>query len=322
MKFSTALNFNGKILALLCFFLCCGNLSCSSYFWMGDKSMEKVDGPNAIRNSRIPKETVVIELYQIRIRPEHRDLLHALWNDGSTSEQDLPIEVRRTLARDGIRVGIQGLSISQTLARILELDRIRIEEFTGKTRDRTSGAHPSPAAPGIHAEELEVEKLVNGFPIRFLPGKHAHVYTYKELIPEAAIFSKTEYGWTGKSYTQVQTALEISAIPYPDGSGVRFDLLPFMFHGEEKSSIGLRDGLPSRENYRDKHTFQHLKISMKLLPGQWLMIGATGDDPSGIGRHFLTRNFGEKEQKLILIRLAEVKRIGTSDVPDVETFVP
>jgi len=46
-------------------------------------------------------------------------------------------------------------------------------------------------------------------------------------------------------------------------------------------------------------------MSIKLLPGQWLVIGPTGPNPPGLGKPFFTRDNGRAEQKIMVFRLKD-----------------
>ena len=254
------------------------------------------------------KDAIVVDYFKIRVRYEHRELLQALWLDGSTSEQVIPVDLRRRLANEGFRIGVQGRSLSPTLARLLEIDKIRIEESVGNFLDRTAEQPPEHAEGAqmtqVSINEMLMDKQVFHSTYTFQPGKRGEFKIYDEPLPEAHVFENINGYLCGTTYPKAEGMIEVSAIPYPDGSGVRFDILPLFYYGDFKQTLKISRNFTMPETYRDKLLRNELKTSLKLLPGQWLIIGSTGESPPGLGKYFFTRDKGQTEQTVMILRLS------------------
>lgn len=292
-----------------------------------DSDAVPTSGSTPIQGFQRSKDTIAVEIFRVRVRPEHRELLQALWDDGSTSEQILPYEKRRQLNDEGFRVAIQGISMSPSLSRLLELDRIKSVESTGTMFDRTSSEQIRGIENPIHEKQYTVadmsrENFVNHFSFTFLPGRDCILQTYDERLPEVAIFSREGKNVSGRTYHDAQGLLEMSAIPYPDGSGVQFELQPRLEYGTAKRRLGLsHTSVSQASGMRECVDLKNdLKISLKLLPGQWLLLGASGERPTGVGRYFFTRE-EQSEQKLIIIRLSDVQRNYSAAMPQVDKLL-
>ncbi len=295
--------------------LLCTNLSCSMIDPLPHPEIVGKNGP--LKPMQNDPNTVFVDLFQIRVRFEQRDLLQALWQDPSTCEQVLPVALRRRLSEEGFRVGVQGKMMSRSLARLLEIDKVRLEESSGN-----SPVEPKTVSgmPGMSAEELLIEPLVSRRQYSFLPGKRWEINAGDE-IPEIAIFWN-DGGVCGKTFPKAQCLLELAAVPQPDGNGVRFDISPQIQYGEPKQTVRVAHGNLIPEVGRPKWVFDQLKTSVNLLPGQWLLIGASGEKPSGIGRYFFARDKEQPELKLIAIRLSSAQGdsfLGVSELLGVET---
>ncbi len=277
---------------------------CRSIFDRPVEKNEKEQPSSKLLNPiAVSKDVVAVDLRRVRVRYEQRHLLTDFWNDDGTTDQVIPVDLRRRLAEEGIRVGVQGRSLSPTLARLLEVDKIQLEEATGKIAERTTDLK-QPQSDGISSEEMLIEPLVNQqmLTLSALPGKSWRVNTYDDPLPQVTLFWN-QGGWCGKTYPKAQGMIELSTIVYPDGSGVRFDLLPVLEYGDPKQTSSMFNGAWIPEFSRDRLPYDSLKISVKLLPGQWLVLGPTGEDPPGLGKSFFTRDKGRPEQKIMVFRL-------------------
>ncbi|MGL6195117.1 MAG: hypothetical protein ACRC2T_09890 [Thermoguttaceae bacterium] len=282
----------------------CACSSCSFFIpTLANNGNTKQSSPLA--PAQQPKDAVIVDYVYIRVSYEQRDLLTALWQDGSTNEQVIPVELRKRLAKEGLRIGVQGVSMSQSLSRLLEIDKVRLEESTGNLLVRTTETPTSITnnITEVGVEDLTVEQMIKRWQIALQPGKSVKFKTYDDPLPEAAVFWN-DSGFCGKAFPKALGVVEISAISYPDGSGVRFDILPILEYGDTKRNFVINTGNLMPENRQENLKFDNLKSSVKLLPGQWLFIGPSCVDPPGIGRHFFSRERGQRELKIIAIRLA------------------
>ena len=293
----------------VCGLLLCAQNSCSLFDMPSKIEKEPPTASQKLLNPvGVSKDVIAVDFNRVRIRYEQRQLLEDLWNDDGTSDQMIPVDLRRRLAEEGIRIGVQGRSLSPSLARLLEIDKVQLAEATGRMTERTTEMQAAPFAPvsEISSDEMLLEPLVNYqlLTLSALSGKRWKVNTYDDVLPQISLFWY-QGGWCGKTYTKAQGMIDLSAIASPDGTGIRFDLLPILEYGDPKQTSRMSNGAYIREISRDKLTYDSLKISVKLLPGQWLILGPTGPNPPGLGKHFFTRDKGQPEQKIMVFRLSD-----------------
>ena len=293
-------------ISCVCGLLLCSQSSCSLFDSPSKLENEPSTAAQKLLNPiGVSKDVVAVDFYRVRIRYEQRQLLEDFWNDDGTSDQMIPIDLRRRLAEEGIRIGVQGRSLSPSLARIRDIDKVQYAEATGKIAEQTAETQFAPVSK-ISSDEMLLEPLVNQqlLTLSALPGKSWTVYTYDDVLPQISLFWH-QGGWCGKTYPKAQGTVKLSTVTYPDGTGIRFDLLPILEYGDPKQTSRMSNGAYIREIGRDKLIYDSLKISVKLLPGQWLVLGPTGPNPPGLGKHFFTRNREQPEQKIMIFRLSD-----------------
>jgi hypothetical protein len=92
----------------------------------------------------------------------------------------------------------------------------------------------------------------------------------------------------------------------PDG-GVHVRLTPEIRYGEARQQWTGQDGMFRLEMTRAHETYDELHALATLTPGQMLVVGCLADRPGSLGYQFFTDQLtGKTEQKLVLIRLAQV----------------
>ena len=106
-------------------------------------------------------------------------------------------------------------------------------------------------------------------------------------------------------------ALRVS--PQPDRSAT-VELTPELHYGQPrfKWRTGTDDGLLRQASLRDQVVFDRLRVSVKLAPGEMLVLMSLPDAGSKLGHYFHTVESSDGiREKLILIRLAEVPTTDT-----------
>ena len=284
----------------VCGLVLCAQSSCSLFSPQPQAEREQ---PKILNSIGVNQNMIAVDFYRIRIRYEQRQFLEDFWNDDRTSDLVVPVDLRRRLAEEGIRIGVQGSSLSPTLSRLLELDKIQLAEATGQMAERTTTRQQTVVSE-ISSDEMLLEPLVDYqlLSLSSLPGKRWIVNTYNDVLPQAFLFWE-QGGWCGQTYPKAQGTIDLSAISYPDEAGIRFDLLPILEYGDPRHTSRLSSGGYIPDFGREQLIYDRLKMSIKLLPGQWLVIGPTSPNPPGIGKPFFTRDKGRPEQQILIFRL-------------------
>ncbi len=245
-------------------------------------------GTTELLHSSQPRPDMVgVDAYIVRVPYGQRELLRKLWTE--VDEQMIPPVLRRELMDQGLRVGIQGVSMSPTLSTLLNLT-----------------ATPSPGNDWeVSVADLPKEPLVNRQYRYLMPGVQAMLHPYADTVPEMPLFWSDGGGLCGKTFKDAQGLVNVTAQPLPGGQ-VRFSVTPELVYGTPETSFRMQGGVVFPETAKPKHTFHSLAIALDLLPGQWIVIGPVSATCSGVGRCFFTREVGNTEQKVILLRLARI----------------
>ncbi len=122
----------------------------------------------------------------------------------------------------------------------------------------------------------------------------------------------TELG--GHTYQQAQAVYALRVDPRPDRT-VLVELTPELQYGAPKLRFTSgEDRILKQASLRDRKVFEQLQISVRLAPGEMLVLMSLPNSGSLLGHYFHTVDSADGlRQKLILIRLAEV--------PSSDTFV-
>ena len=278
---------------------CCA-VSCKSI------SKQEIGNHEILQPSTPPPNTVGVDVYFVRIPFQNRELLRQLWSE--VDEQFGSPILRRELMDQGLRIGIQGVALSPTVSMLIN----------------ATSTPPSPtlAPTEVSVAELQRDPIVRQQHLPLLVGMQALLCPYPDTVPEMPLFWSDAGRFCGKTFKDAQGLIGLMAAPLKDGR-VRFDMTPEVVYGSAGTTYKLQGGAMFQETTKPKHVFYNLVFSLDLLPGQWIVMGPASEHCSGIGRCFFTRERGETEQKVILIRLAKTQRdiiFENAPLPEVDPF--
>lgn len=268
-----------------------------------------VPGGTTTASSKPPLEVMTVsnavgvDIFVVRVPYAERSTLQALWRE--SDDMDIPVMLRRDLLDNGMRVGLQGIGLSPALSRLLNLKPAENVDVT-------------PLGPNeVSLGQFESEPLVRRSFEPLYPGKQSLIFPYTDRLDVVPVFRTEGSRAYGHSYRDALGVLNLTVVPQNDGY-VLFRVTPELQYGDMKTEYGFSGGVANRVLSMPTHRFDELSTSVRLLPGQWLLIGPASEAPAGIGKYFFTRRVGDTEQKLIAIRLASVQDDGfskTSDTP-------
>jgi hypothetical protein len=272
----------------------CAQLSCHSLIF--NKPSSTANTPSIINHQA---DTVTIEIFTIRLAPYQNDLLQQLWRE--VDEQSLPPQLRRELLAQGFRVGVLGNLLSPALAQLLKVSS------EGKSEIPMGNLQEFSAADVAH------EATVTRNARNLLPEMRALVKIFDDhnALPELALFRRENGMLEGQTYTEAVGVLCISASVNKDGSA-HIQIIPELEHGTLERRIRTVAGIVVKEESRPRHSFESLTISQRLLPGQWIILGATTLDSAGAGKAFFVRKTSVLEQRLLAIRLVHATPAAVS----------
>jgi len=287
-----------RLISGLLLLFCCGEISCTSI-----SERNKSGSGEILHHSTSPPDTVAVDAYFVRIPFHDRELLRQLWSE--VDEQLGIPQLRRELMTQGLRIGIQGVSLSPTLSKLINATAV-----PPPTQDPTE----------VSVAELQKDPIVSRQAWQMMPGMQALLRPYRDSVPEMPLFWSDGGHFCGKTFKDAEGLIGITATPLRDGK-VRFEITPEVVHGSMEATYNFQSGVIFQEVAKPKHVFYNLAFSLDLLPGQWIVIGPASENCSGIGRCFFTRDRGETEQKVILLRLTRTQRdiiFENSPLPEVK----
>lgn len=241
-------------------------------------------GGTDLLKASLPPDAVTVDLLIIHVPHQDRELLERLWED--VDEQELSPEIRDELALGGFRAGLLGATIPESLSRLVELKghglRQNVEQEYRPRSDETAA--------------LTLSKTQT-----LLPGNRFHLPIGDAKISKIPVLAKENGRLTGKTYYNAEPTLAISAKPIPDGS-VDFEVTPFLGLGEEVVTKYKYGQMVTAYEQATK-TFDNLRFSLPLRPGQFLVIGPANRKTGGLGHYFFTEGIGDFDQKIVVLRL-------------------
>ena len=270
----------------------CAHLSCTLLHL--DKSSSPDSSASVPEIVKQQTEAVTVEIFTIRLAPHQNDLVQQLWQE--VDEQSLPPQLRRELFTQGFRAGTLNDLLSPALTQLLGTN-------AGSRPEVSPGDFQEYSMADIAREATVVRKVQNLFPeMRTL----IKVFDDQNALPEFALFRMENGMLHGQTYAQALGILCVSAVINKDGSA-QIQIVPELEYGTLERRIRSVAGVVMMETNRPRYAFETLTLSQRLLPGQWIIIGATTMDSAGAGKAFFVRKTSTPEQRLVAIRLAQVK---------------
>lgn len=196
-------------------------------------------------------------------------------------EQSLPADLRRRLAANGMRAGIVGPNIPDSLAAVLKVTDQRIEDDQRQlvSMDPEGGV----TLRVVHARVGKRTELV-------IPRVHDEMSLLECVDGQAG----------GKTYHKAECRLALRA--FDDAPGrVKLELTPELHYGEFKSRVRGSDGMWLWTQERAKRVFHELKLEPTLAAGEMFLITSRPDQSASAGDHFFTDTRGDKPVPMLWV---------------------
>lgn len=268
-------------------------VSCES-FQGSSPSFEPPIEQKTIRRVALPPDAVAFDAVLVSAPYEDRDLIDAFWRD--VDELAVDAEMRRALNEQGFRAGLLGASIPESLSRLLTLKgralRASLEEEVDLSKNDAANAPTTRSKP-----------------VKLRAGMKSYIETRDDVVPSIPILENENGALVGKSYKDARPIFSVSIEQIPDGS-VRFDVTPFLRYGTSKSVGRYQHGQLVRTQEQPTKTFDYLKCSLALRPGQFFVIGASDATTSALGRYFFGDGGDDYDQKILVLRLLVTQHDG------------
>jgi hypothetical protein len=233
-----------------------------------------------------------MEIVWVRFAADDPQLNSAAWQD--IDETQLLPSVRCELANNGFRAGIISGTLPDAIAHALSPE------------DPAKDA--SDAQDDDQLVDLTTEPTVHGRVQQLRRNQRSEIQA-SEVYPSLPLLVNHGRELSGDNYEQAQAIYALRVDPQPDRTAV-IELTPELHYGPLKWRLTRGEeetGIFRQAQVRDHEVFDQLRISVKLAPGELLVLMGLPDAGSRLGQYFHTAESADgPQQKLILIRLADV----------------
>jgi hypothetical protein len=237
---------------------------------------------------------VALELFFVRFPLERASASEAVWS--SVDEQMIDLDVRRRLSAAGLSVGQVGGQLPPALVDLLHVT----DDAPVPTASQVAVVGTT-KPPAIHRKLIDVYQLETPSRIVVTGDRERHAKFTIMLRDE----SDAVVGWTFKN---AQGTLVTKVIPEPDGR-VKLEIAPEVEHGEARQQIMPGEGGAfTMQIVPPRKTFDKLRFTATMSPGEVLVIGCRGDQPGSLGHQFFTDTRADvPAQVVLLIRVMKGK---------------
>jgi hypothetical protein len=224
---------------------------------------ESEPGSNSpLRTAQPSPDSVTMEIIWVRIPMDDLLLDSAAWQD--IDETQLPPAIRCELANNGFRSGVISGTLPDAIARAL---------------NRGKPAADAPDARGDgQTVDLTTEPIVHGRVQQVQRNQRSEIQA-SEIYPSLPLLVNMGRELSGRTYHEAQAIYALRVDPQPDRTAV-IELTPELHYGPPKWRLTRDDGevgILRQAQVRDHAVFHQLRMSVKLAPGNLLVLMALPD---------------------------------------------
>lgn len=243
-------------------------------------------------------DAVVFDVLIAHIPYNERDLVRNLWRDAD--ELELNQTTRRALNDQGFRVGVLGASAPESLSKLLAL---KGRELRSSIEERVD----------YSKVESALAPIAYSKPVSLRSGMKSTIIVRSDVIPSVPILEKNDEGeLEGKTYSNASPVFSVAIEQLADGS-VLFDVSPFLRYGAPQLTTRYQHGQLVKTQEQPTKSFDNLRFSQALRPGQFLVVGASDAKTNALGRFFFSEGGDDFEQTALIIRLLVTQHDGQID---------
>ncbi len=225
-----------------------------------------------------------LEVYFIRA-PEGSPLVNEeLWREIDDSR--IPAEIRELLWANGFRVGVVGICIPPAVAALFDLKG-------ESTPSSGEGWHTTPIEPSLSVIKRHLQ----------VPPRENRQILLGEAAPELTIFVVERGGVRGRTYAEAQTVLAVAWEPLPQGQ-IGLQVIPEISHGQPRTRYAASEGHFRLDVVRPRESLSDLRLNVRLIPGEMLVLGCWPNRPGTVGYQFFA---DQGQQKLVFVRVAQIQ---------------
>jgi len=239
---------------------------------------------NPLPSGKLPPDAVVLDLAFASLKGGDDDAYTKIWN--AADEQPLSPDLRRSLATNGLRVGVFGQNLPTQLVTLLDATPNLLETIaSGATGELEldGGRRQLPLRAG-HRSIINVSTVFSNLPVLISDDGHVH----------------------GQQLASARCVLSLKSYPLGDGR-VKLVLTPEIEHGEPKTRWMGSEGMMIQQTAQDRLILDRLRWEVVLRPGESMLVSATPDH-KGLGEYFFTQtNGGSSRNRLLVLRFSQTQ---------------
>jgi len=255
-------------------------------------------GKSPLRPANASPDSITMEIIWARFAAHDLSLNETVWRD--IDETQFDPAVRRELANNGFRVGVIGGTMPTEIARALD----------------QSPTDETPRGDVVLATDLTGDPIVHGRVQQLRRNQRSEIQA-SDVYDSLPLLTSGGRELSGRTYAQAQAVYALRVDPLPDRTA-RVELTPELHHGSPRIRWTRGEdgtGVLHQAPLREREVFNRLRMSVKLAPGEMLVLMSLPDAGSRLASYFHTvESVDGRQQKLILIRLAEVPPSDTFEL--------
>ena len=236
----------------------------------GKEPFGQAQGHSPLRPAQPSPDSVAMEIIWARFSVNDPVLGDAVWRD--IDEAQIDPAVRRELVDNGFRAGVISGSMPEAISKVLHQG-----ESSAESTQKEGGKSPN--------GELLTDPVVHGRKCRVRRNQRSEIQA-SEVYPSMPLLLKGGDGLGGRPYTQAQAVYALRVEPRPDRS-VNVWLTPEVHHGAPRTKfLGGDEAMLRMETQREREVFEKMRLSVKLSPGDSLVLMSLPDAGSRLGHFF------------------------------------
>lgn len=260
---------------------------------MFPKNHFALKGHSPLKPAQASSDSVAINIVWARFPANEPVLDDTAWRE--IDETQIEPAIRRALLENGLRAGVITGALPPALDKIMRQDpHPGSAPVVGEAKPEMMPVADLIAEPVVHGRTKRVRRQER------TELQASDIYASLPLL----VSGGQELG--GRTYEQAQAIYALRVDPQSDRSTI-IELTPELHFGPLRQRFSGEDGLMRQVMRKDREVFDRLRMSVKLAPGEMLVLTSLPDAGSRLGHYFHTVDSTDgPQQKLILIRLAEV----------------
>jgi len=239
---------------------------------------------NPLPSGKLPPDAVVLDLAFAALKAGDDETYAAIWK--AADEQPLAPELRRSLATNGLRVGVYGQQLPNQMVALLDAKPNLLETIS-------SGG----------SGELDLDGGRRQLPLR---AGHRSIVNVSRVFPVLPVLISDDGQVRGQQLADARCVLSLKSYPLGDGR-VKLVLTPEIEHGEAKTRWMGSEGMMIQQTAQDRLTLERLRWEVVLRPGESMVVGPTSDH-KGLGEYFFTQTSGgNTRNRLLVMRFSQTQ---------------